>query len=291
LSMGSARTAWHVLLDRLLCQRRPRSFKVCSEVPLSAEPLRPDYLLLRRRKASKADDTGETLRQLWPRLPQDTITEFKSTGRPYRSRNLNRLWSYLHIHFANQPARLPDRSDLCGVLLVPARTSSLDADAAAQGLSWVALGGGYWQLGGGAFALYVAEIDVVAEAENDDLLRLFGHGEERTVLAERWLAEQVGTKEIGMALHNMEGFDEVMRKLLGTLPLEAVLSAFKPEEVLPALPVEVLKGLSDAYVDSLPEPTRAAIRARIAGPRAKASPSKAKKPAQTRKRAARAPRK
>jgi hypothetical protein len=91
---------------------------------------------------------------------------------------------------------------LCGVLLVPARTRLLDADAAAQGLSWIELGGGYWPLGGGAFGMYVAEIDVVAEAENDDLLRLFGHGEKRTVEAQQWLAAQVGAKELAMALQN-----------------------------------------------------------------------------------------
>jgi hypothetical protein len=119
-------------------------------------------LLLRRRAAGKTSDKGKTLRRLWHRLPKDTVAEFKSTGRPYRSRNLDRLWSYLHIHYANQPARLVVRKDLCGVLLVPARTSSLAADAAAQGLSWHDLGAGYWQLKGGAFALYVAEIEEAA---------------------------------------------------------------------------------------------------------------------------------
>jgi hypothetical protein len=299
--VGSARTAWHVLLDRLLCQRRPRSFEVRSEVPLSAEPLRPDYLLLRRRPAVRASDSGKTLRKLWHLLPKDAVTEFKSIGRPYRARNLNRLWSYLHIHYADQPDRLLGRSELCGVLLVPARSSSLDMDSAEQGLSWRDLSDGYWQLEGGAFALYVAEIDAVAEAENDDLLRLFGHGKERTVPAEQWLAEQLGGKELAMALYNTEGFSEVMLKVLKNVPPKAVLSAYKPEEllaalkeedglaelspekVLPALPVEVLKGLSKAYVDALPEPTRAAIRARIAADRAKPRTGKAKKESRARR--------
>jgi hypothetical protein len=284
--MGSARTAWHVLLDSLLSQRGPRSFEIRSEVPLSAEPLRPDYLLLRRRPGARGNDKGKTLRRLWPWLPKDAIAEFKSIGRPYRSRNLDRLWSYLHIYFASQPARIAARSELCGVLLVPARTSSLDADAAAQGLVWSDLEGGYWRLEGGAFALYVVEIDFVAEAENDDLLGLFGYGEKRTIEAERWLAEQVGTKEVPMALHKLEGYDEVIRKLLAKLPPEAVLCAYKPEELLLALPVEVLRGFSDAYLDTLPAPTRAAIRARIAAPRKKPSGDKARKPARARRRSA-----
>jgi len=40
-----------------------------------------------------------------------------------------------------------------------------------QELSWHDLGAGYWQLKGGAFALYLAEIDTVAEAEDDALLQ------------------------------------------------------------------------------------------------------------------------
>jgi hypothetical protein len=45
--MAAARTAWHVLLAALLRQRAPRRIEVRSEVPLSTEPLRADYLLLR----------------------------------------------------------------------------------------------------------------------------------------------------------------------------------------------------------------------------------------------------
>jgi hypothetical protein len=52
----------------------------------------------------------------------------------------------------------------------------------------------------------------------------------------------------------------------------------------------VLRGLSDAYLDALPEPTRAAIRARIAEPRAKASRGKARKPGRARRRPAQDPR-
>src|SRR5262249_25128920 len=160
---------------------------------LTAEPLRPDYLLLRRHAASKGRTRrAKTLRHLWRRLPTDTIVEYKSASRPYRHRNLDRVWSYLHVHYTNERKRLRKRSDVCGVLLVPARTRSLDADVKEQGLVWRDLGDGYWELEGGAFALYVVEIDTAADAEGDDLLRLFGHGEELSVNAERWLAEQIG---------------------------------------------------------------------------------------------------
>jgi hypothetical protein len=108
----------------------------------------------------------------------------------------DKLCSDLHLHFASEPERLELRSDLCGVRLVPSRMKTLNADVAALGLTWKDLGHGNWQLEGGAFALYVVEIDTVAEAEGDDLLRLFGHAEARTVEARRWLSQQLGAEEV-----------------------------------------------------------------------------------------------
>ncbi|WP_437650644.1 hypothetical protein [Sorangium sp. So ce362] len=234
--MGSTRTAWHVLLVALLSERGSGRFEVRSEVPLSTEPLRADYLLLRRGAGSSG--SAGTLKRLWDLLPRDTIVEFKSSGRPYRRRNFDRLYSYLHLYFADETERMEQRSDLCGVLLVPSRTRSLDADVADLGLGWSDLGGGYWQLRGGAFALFVVEIDAAAEAEDDDLLRLFGHGEARTVEARRWLSQQLGAEEIAMEMHDLEGFDEVVRKLVAALPPERVLSAYAPEQRMAGLPPE-----------------------------------------------------
>jgi hypothetical protein len=272
--MAAARTAWHVLLAALLHQRAPRRFEVRSEVPLSTEPLRADYLLLRTLPEDDAGDLTPRPKRwkLWSLLPQDTLVELKSTGRPYRSRNMSRFWAYLHLYYADQPARLETPSDLAGVLLVASRTPTLDADVKALGLAWEDLGGGYWKLCSGPFALYVAEIDVVAEAEDDDLLRLFGHAEPHTLEARRWLYEQVGGKERAMEMHDLEGYDEIIKKIVTSLPPEQVLSAFKPEQRLAglppdqavlALPDELLRALSDEYLSSLPAAIRAVIRDRI----------------------------
>jgi hypothetical protein len=289
--MGNARTAWHVLLAALLEQWGPRSFEYRSEVPLSSEPLRGDFLLL-RRGAPGPDPGARTLRHLWALLPKDTILEFKSVGRPYRGRNLHRLFSYLFLYYADQAERLAEQADLGGVLLVPARTPSLYADALALGLRWRDLGDGYARLEGAAFALYVVEVDVAADAEDDDLLRLFGHDDPHTSEARQWLARQIGSEKAGMTMEQMEEFDEVMTKLLSKLKPEHRLAGLAPEQrlaglapeqrlaglapeqrvagltpeqLLLTLPVEALRALSDAYLDTLSEPTRAAIRARIAG--------------------------
>jgi hypothetical protein len=155
------------------------------------------------------------------------------------------------------------------------------ADALGLGLRWRDLGGGYARLEGAAFALYVVEIDVAADAEDDELLRLFGHDDAHTPEARRWLAQQVGSKKAGMTMEELEEFDEIMTKLLarldpkyrlaGLAPEERVaglapeerVAGLTPEQVLLALPVEALRALSDAYVDTLSEPTRSTIRARI----------------------------
>jgi hypothetical protein len=302
--VGSHRTAWHFFFAVLLRQRGPRWLEVRDEVPLSDEPARLDYLLLRRLPEVPADDAGQTLRGLWPLLPPTTIAELKTIGRPYRARNLDRLLGYLHLYFSaedggneplsthpaqpegtNRSARRPrtvdQPSDLAGVLIVPVRTPTLEHEVTARGLVWSDLGGGYTELRGGLFRLLVVEIDVVTDAEHDDVLALFGHKQAHTLEAKRFWAEQVGATEAMMAVHELEGYDEVVRRFLELLPPEKrleglapeqVMGAFTPEQVvravgpdhlLPAMPDEFLRALSDDFIENLPEPTRSTIRKRL----------------------------
>lgn len=222
-----------------------------------------DYLLLRKIASLPTSDTGETLHGLWPLLSLITIVEFKSIGRPYRRGNLDRLFAYVHLYLANEHTRPPKRSDLCAALIVPSRTPALDGDVTAMGLEWKDLRGGYWRLTGGLFAVYVVEVDVVAEQENDDLLRLFSHAQEQTPEARRFWAMQVGFEEARMSMHELEGYDEVMRKLLATLSPQQRLAGLAPDEVLLAMPDEALRALSSDYLETLPLATREAIRRRI----------------------------
>ena len=80
---------WHVGFGNLLRRRAPPSFEVHDEVPLSDEPARMDFLVL--RKLAVSAEGAETLRRLWPLLPRITIVEYKSPGRPYRTGDLDRL--------------------------------------------------------------------------------------------------------------------------------------------------------------------------------------------------------
>jgi hypothetical protein len=90
-AMGAKRVVWQVGFGRLLRRRGSHAFEVRDEVPLSEEPPRMDYLLLRKEPASAEDDSAQTLRRLWPLLPLVSVVEYKSPGRFYRRGDLDRL--------------------------------------------------------------------------------------------------------------------------------------------------------------------------------------------------------
>lgn len=286
-------------------------------MPLSNQPARIDYLLLRKLTAEgeALDESAETLRRLWPLLPRVSVVEYKSPGHPYRFGHLDRLWGYVHTYFANECAlprrRAPaetaptapttaeegggtapppsasdpevlERGELCAVLVVPRRTPSLDADVASMGLCWEDLGSGYWQVHRGLFVLHVVEIDVVAPAEGDDLLHSLGHGKLATPAARWFWTELMGSKEVVMKAQDMEGYEELLLKLLDTVPPAHVLEHYDAEQRLAglpaeqrlagldrdhqalALPVEVVRLLPDGYLISLSPETQAELRRRIA---------------------------
>lgn len=242
-------------------------------MPLSDEPPRVDYLLLRKVGPEAEDGSAQTLRRLWALLPLVSLVEYKSPGRPYRAGNLDRLWGYVHLYHAGDGTRPARREHLCAVLIVPGRTPSLNDDVKSMGLSWEALGDGYWRVAGGLFVLYVVEIDVAAPAEGDDLLHSLGNGKLLTPEARWFWMELVGSKEAGMSMQDMEGYDELMLKLLDTLPPEQVLSHYAPEQRLAgldrdhqalALPIEVLRLLPETYLRSLSPDVQEEIRRRLA---------------------------
>jgi hypothetical protein len=75
-----------------------------------------------------------------------------------------------------------------------------------------------------------------------------------------------------MNMQDMEGYKELMDKMLDTLPAEQVLSHYAPEQRLAgldrdrqalALPVEVLLLLPETYLRSLSPEVEAEIRRRL----------------------------
>lgn len=269
--MGAKRTAWHFYFCILLRRYAPRAFEIRDEVPLSEEPPRIDYLVLRRTEERSPADQGETLIELWPLLPRITIAELKTVPGPYEKGNLDRLWMYCHGYHASNHRSLTGRDDLCALLIVPSRTPTLDEDARSMGLAWVDLGHGYWQVTGGMFRLLVVEIDLVAEQPDEDLLGLYAHSAVRTPRAIRFWGELAGS-EAKMEARELEGYEEAIRKILKALPAELRVADVAPEQRLVGLPVEqavlalpidILRGLSAEYLAALPEATRAEIAKRL----------------------------
>jgi hypothetical protein len=259
--VSDKRTAWHYVFAILLHRYGPRRLDVRDEVALSKERPRVDYLL-RKQPDAPADDTGRVLRGLWRHLALVTVAELKTLGRPYRKRDLDQLWSYLHAYLRAPDNGLERRSDLCGLLLVPGRTPSLDEDAGEMGLTWKDLGCGYWELSGGLFRLYVAAFDVVAEHGDGDLVSWLCRAKGHTLEARRFWAEMVGTTEARMAMNELEEYDELIRRALDQLtpeqrlegltleqrlaglPPEQRLAGLTPEQILSALPAEVVEELA-----------------------------------------------
>jgi hypothetical protein len=289
--VSSYRTAWHFYFAILLRQRAPRWIEVRDEVPLSDERPRMDYLLLRKIPNPELNDTGQTLCRLWPLIPMAGIAEFKSIGRPYRNRGLHRLCGYMHTYFAD--ARdLSQRQDLVGVLIVVNRTAALDKDVAAMGLEYRDLEDGYWELKGGVFKIYVVEIDSVGDLERDGVLQSFGHHLDRTWDATQFWCNQVGTMEAMMNVdpRKLEGYDEIVRRLMSALSTEQRLAGLAPEqllahvapeqrlagmppeqrltglsreEILLAFPDDELRRLPESYLATFSESVREAVRRRI----------------------------
>jgi hypothetical protein len=113
---------------------------------------------------------------------------------------------------------------------------------------------------------------VTGPAENDELLHSFGHGTLRSPEARWFWMELVGSSEVAMNMQDMEGYKELMDKLLDTLPAEQRLAGLPPEQRLAgldrdhqalALPVEVLRLLPEHYLRSLSPEAEAEIRRRL----------------------------
>ena len=298
--MGDKRVISPVDFESDLQHRGPPSFEVHSEVPLSEDPARLDYLLLRKLTpdGEPVDHGAQTLRHLWPLLPRASVVDYKSPSDPYRSGQLDRLWAHLRTYFANQHAlpqhrtdgslltpaeggpEVREREELCAVLVVAARSPDLDTDVEAMGLTWEDLGSGYLRVHGGPFTLYVVELDVAGPAEGDDLLHSFGHGSLRSPEA-LWFWMELIASEAAMNVQDMEGYQELMDRMLDALPAEEVLSHYAPEQRLAglppeqrlagldrdhqalALPVEVLRLLPETYLRSLSPEVEAEIRRRL----------------------------
>ncbi|WP_437321169.1 hypothetical protein [Sorangium sp. So ce385] len=175
--------------------------------------------------------------------------------------------------------RLSSYRELTLVLVVASITRTLVRELDEMDWTLARLGGGYGRIDGAVYTTYLVVTDEVAEAEQDDFLRIFSH---RPVLgpeARQWLRQWVRPAKEGTMqdVEEMEGDDEMLQELLDSLPIERRLAGLTLEQRLAGLPPayqllalsdEVLHGFPDEYLRSLPAEVQDAIRRRIGRPSA-----------------------
>lgn len=274
---------WHLAFANLIQHRAPPGFDIQTEVRLTIEPQRADMLLLRRIGVAREDDKALVLRTLWPRLGLVTILEYKSpVGSSFRPSDLIRLWSYGAVYDAAHLKDLPAPSDLTLVLVLPSLTPTLLDEIARMGWNLVPLGGGYGRIDGAVYAVHVVVTDEVSQAEHDEFLELFSHRSAREGKATQWLGDWLKEKRMKQQdVAEMAGYDEMFLKLMEAMPLEKRLAGLAPEQRLAglapeqrlagldrdqqalALPVEVLRVVSEEYILSLSVEVQKELRRRI----------------------------
>ncbi|WP_438020611.1 hypothetical protein WMF18_16705 [Sorangium sp. So ce315] len=271
------RNLWHLGFVNLVRARAPANISIHPEAPLAVEPQRADMVLLRKEGGPGEGGEARVLRGLWPLLGTDTVLEFKSPAQSaFRRGDLLRLWGYGVQYHVAQIERLSGYRALTLVLVVASVTRTLLRELAEMDWTLVRLGGGYGRIDGAVYATYLVVTDEVAEAEQDDFLRIFSHRPVLSAEARRWLQQWVRPEEGAMQdVKELEGYDEMLQKLLDSLPAERRLAGLAPEERLAGLPPtrqllalsdDVLRGFADEYLRSLPAEVQDAIRRRIGRP-------------------------
>ena len=275
---------WHLAFVNLIQHRAPPNFEVQSEVRLTIEPQRADMLLLRRLGVERQDDQALILRSLWPRLGRVTVLEYKSpVDSAFRPGDLLRLLGYGVLYETAHLDEVPGREDLTLVLVVASTTPTLRKEIERKGWTLTLLGGGYGRIDGVMYTAYLVITDEVTEAERDEYLRLFSHRPAEQGEATRWLRQWMKeTKMKQPEIEELPGFEELFQKsiekvrkaqlaeltpserLEGLAP-EQVLGTFSPEQLIPALPVDVLRVLSEEYLRSLPAEVQEQIKKRLQG--------------------------
>ncbi len=141
-----------------------------------------------------------------------------------------------------------------------------------MGWTLTPLGRGYGRIDGAVYALYIVVTDEVSQAEHDEFLELFSRRRARDNQAARWLGEWLKEKQMKQQdVTNTESYDEMFQKLMEALPIEKRLAGLAPEERLLgldrdqqalALPIEVLRGLTES-TSSLAPQTQEEVRRRL----------------------------
>jgi hypothetical protein len=238
---------WHLGFGDVLAERGSPGMKVVSEWSLPVRVRRADFLLIRRQDGQQHDREARSLRALWPRLSDITILELKSPGRAFRPSELIRLVACGALYHEHNRRELAGPHAITLAVVLPSLTPNLRDEIAHMGWTLEPLEPGYARILGVMYTTYVAFTNEIAEAEDDDYLRVFSDHEIRTAETTSWLR------------HWMLPPEERLRGL----PPEERLHGLDDEQAL-ALPVSVLRHLPEDYLRSLSPAVQQVVRERIA---------------------------
>ena len=312
--MSAKKTAWHPPFTGWLQEASPRWTTVRGEVSLTSEPLRVDDVVeLRAGDHRDPADHGRTLRELWSRFVAVCLLEYKSPARPYHHGDLHKLVVYGMLWVSERRARerrddgtYTERistRDVTLALAVPSHNEALRDDLADLTLSLASSETGYHAVEGASQPLVVVDLGVVAEREDDDVLRWFAGRRMRTLAAHRWVGQHHSRKGDAMstqATPDLDGYEQFVRDYMTQFTPEERLAGLKPEDVLPrfepevrlaglkpeeiahalkpedrlldltpaqavlALPLELLRALPESYIATLPDDVQRTVRSRLA---------------------------
>ncbi len=265
---------WHEIFASLMTERAPDGFEVRSEVKLAPRSARVDLLLLRRIEAAAGDEgvaaavdasrRPPILRGLWPQLPLVSIVEYKSPARGIRRGDLLRLVEYGARYMAGYRERLPKPSDLGLVLIAPRLSEGLQHDLDYLGWRLGRFSNGYATIENSWYTIFVGFTDEISEAEQDDFLRIFSNAPLKTHDVANWLRYWMTERHDMREIRHREGFDTISDKYFEMFTPAERLSGLAPEQMVSALPVQLLRALSDEYIASLPDEVQREVRARLA---------------------------
>jgi len=240
----------------LLEEERPRLFKVEPEVRLSKEPLVADFILIRRLAQGDVSDAG-VLRGLWPHIRTLALVEFKSVSRPVRQGDLTKLLGYGGQYATLKRRRLKTKEDLVLVLVTAKPSSALNNELTFLGATLGASVGGYAPISGLCFPAWAVFLDEVSTAERDELVGSFGHIERNDPTVRQWWLSHLWSGEKIMThanIENLEGYEEMVAKVLAGMPLDLRLKGLttkerlhgvEPEEILShVMPEDLIRGSS-----------------------------------------------
>ncbi len=253
--MSAKKTAWHPPFTGLLQEHGPSWTKVTGEVQLTTEPLRVDDVIeVWADRPHDPNDTGSTLRGMWRFILVVGLLEYKSVVWPFQHGDLSRLIAYGMLwrttHQKRQP--LPDGSrterlaahEVTLLLVVPSINGPLRDELDDLGLELPRSETGYHQVQGAILPLVVIDLRVVAEREDDDLLRCFAGLPQRTLEGRRWVAHHWNVQGDNMSTNatpDLYGYDEFIERHLQDLTPEQRLKGLAPEHVLSVFPDEFIE--------------------------------------------------